>query len=260
MAENDTADKETTPGLMIRGLMRTAEQVSLSTALARDGSGRPYASLALVALDQDASPLLLLSDLADHTANLKVNPEIALLFDGTGGYSDPLAGPRASVLGRVQVVEDRRLLARFLRRHPGAELYAGFKDFNLYRVGIESAHLVAGFGRIHWVEAGDVLYDVASAAALSEAEEDIVSHMNQDHADAVALIATRIAGRAAGSEDTPWIMTGVDPEGCDLRCGSGLVRVAFDKTVSDAETARVELVRLTRRARQQGAESSESNG
>ncbi len=251
MADSNGSEAETPPGTVIRGLMRSAAQVSLSTALARDDSGRPYVSLGLVALDHDASPLLLLSDLADHTANLKAKPDIALLFDGTGSYRDPLAGPRASVLGRVQVVEDRRLLGRFIRRHPGAELYAGFKDFNLYRLEVESAHLVAGFGRIHWVEAAEVLFDIAGSAALAEAEADIVDHMNEDHADAVALIATRIAGGAQGGADTPWVMTGVDPEGCDLRCGADLARAAFDKTVKDAETARVELVRLTKRARRE---------
>lgn len=243
-------EQETPPGTVIRGLMRASSQVSLSTALARDGSGRPYASLALAALAHDASPLLLLSDLADHTANLKAKPELALLFDGTAGYRDPLAGPRASVLGHVEVLEDKRLLARFVRRHPGAEIYAGFKDFNLYRLRVESAHLVAGFGQIHWVEASDILFDAASAAALAEAEEDIVTHMNQDHADAVTLIATRIAGHPEASEDTPWTLAGVDPEGCDLRCGGVLARAQFDKSVTDAQTARVELVRLTKRARQ----------
>ena len=250
---------ETPPGSVIRGLMRTASQVSVSTALARDGSGRPYVSLALVALDHDASPLLLLSDLADHTTNLKARAEIALLFDGTGSYRDPLAGPRASVLGQIKVVEDQRLLARFLRRHPGAELYAGFRDFNLYRLEVETAHLVAGFGRIHWVEAADVLFDVTAASALAAAEDDIVAHMNQDHADAVALIANRIAECPEAGDEAPWILTGVDPEGCDLRRGSSVSRVDFDKTVTDAETARVELVRLTKRARQQEASPSKGD-
>lgn len=252
MATPEANGQTASPGEVIRGLMRSASQVSLSTALARDGSGRPYVSLALVAVDHDASPLLLLSDLADHTANLKTRPELALLFDGTSGYRDPLAGPRASVLGSVEVVDDPRLLRRFVRRHPGAELYAGFKDFHLYRLRVETAHLVAGFGAIHWVDAADVLFDAAPAGALAAAEDDIVTHMNEDHADAVALIATRILERPEGSDQSPWILTAVDPEGCDLRCGNDFARARFDKTAYDAEGVRVELVRLTKRARRRG--------
>ena len=45
--------------------------------------GGPYVSLAMVALDHDAAPLLYLSDLADHTKNLKRDPRVSLLFDGT---------------------------------------------------------------------------------------------------------------------------------------------------------------------------------
>ena len=44
-------------------------------------------------------------------------------------------------------------------------------------------------------------------------------------------------------------MTGCDPEGCDLRRRGDVLRLDFDKPVRDAETARVELVRLVKRAR-----------
>jgi hypothetical protein len=46
-------------------------------------------------------------------------------------------------------------------------------------------------------------------------------------------------------------MTGVDPEGADLRdhATGRAARVRFDKIATDAETARVELVRLVKRAR-----------
>ncbi|MGH7184968.1 MAG: pyridoxamine 5'-phosphate oxidase family protein, partial [Pseudomonadota bacterium] len=92
------------PGETVRRLMRAAGQATLATALARDASGRPYASLVLVALDDDGSPILLLSDLADHSRNLQADARAALLFDGTAGLADPLTGPRATVLGRVGAV------------------------------------------------------------------------------------------------------------------------------------------------------------
>jgi putative heme iron utilization protein len=141
--------------------MAEARQATLATALARDDSGRPYASLVLVAPAANGSPILLLSDLADHSRNLKRDARAALLFDGTAGLDDPLTGPRASVLGLVSPVPDRaeaaRLKAIFLTRQPGAAAYADFADFRVYRMAVESAHFVAGFGRIHWLSAAEIM-------------------------------------------------------------------------------------------------------
>jgi hypothetical protein len=44
-------------------------------------------------------------------------------------------------------------------------------------------------------------------------------------------------------------MTGVDPEGADLRRGGEVARLDFDRRATTAEAARVELVRLVKRAR-----------
>lgn len=123
--------------------------------LATSQAGWPYASLVLPALDATGAPLLLLSDLAEHAKNLKADPRCSLLFDGTGGLEDPLTGPRVTVMGEARPVVDADLLARFVARHPSAEIYAGFGDFQLYRMTVARVHLVAGFGHIHWIEASD---------------------------------------------------------------------------------------------------------
>ena len=190
----------------------------------------------------------ILSDLADHTRNLKADPRVSLLFDGTLESAMPLAGERATVQGSIERVADPRLLARYVARHPDAAAYAGFRDFNLYRVTVERAHLVAGFGRIHWVAGDAVLLPVEALGSLAEQEGAVVEHMNTDHADAVQLYATRLLGRSGGA----WTMTGLDPEGCDLRLGAATARLWFDAPVRDADSARAELVQLVRRARSDG--------
>ncbi|WP_420403292.1 HugZ family protein [Nisaea sp.] len=242
MSETETQ----TPGTQIRHLMRSLDRATLATGMA-DG-GWPYGSLVMVAVDQDGSPLLLLSDLAEHTKNLKADPRVSLLFDGTGGYDEPLTGPRATVLGRVARIEDERLAERYLRRHPSARMFATFRDFNFYRVEVERAHIVAGFGRIHWVEAKDIL--AARSEALEAAEAGIVEHMNADHADANQLYASVLLGLSGEG----WEMTGCDTEGCDLRLGGAVARLDYDAPVEDAEETRKALVSLVRRARQSAAE------
>lgn len=229
-------------GHVIRHLMRCCTRVGLGTLTA---DGDPYVSLAMVAVDHDAAPLLYLSDLADHTRNLKSDPRVSLLFDGTLTSAVPLAGERATVQGGIERTTDQRLLARYVAHHPDAAAYMGFRDFNLYRVAVDRAHLVAGFGRIHWVDGEAVTLATSEVGTLPEQEADVLAHMKADHRDAIQLYANRLLARAGGD----WALTGVDPEGCDLRQGAETARLWFDQPAQDAEAARMELVRLVRRAR-----------
>ncbi len=238
---------EPSPAAIARRLIRASDRASLATALA--GEGWPYASLVLTACDHAARPILLLSDLADHTRNMAADGRISLLFDGTYGLDEPLTGARLTVLGRAarlggeaEVADARR---RYLRRHPSADLYVDFKDFAFHAVSVERAHLVAGFGRIEWIGAADLLYDIAGTGELAEAEERIVAHMNDDHGEAL----DSCAGALLGLPGAGWRMTGIDPEGCDLRRGGAVGRLDFAGAVNDAGEARTALVRLAELAR-----------
>jgi len=139
-------------GAKARALLREAQRATLATLL----DGAPYASLVLVAEDEDGSPILLLSDLAEHAKNLKRDKRASLLIDGTAGLADALAGPRVTLLGSFERKNDERLKARFLARHPSAATYAGFGDFACYRMNVARAHLVEGFGRIAWIAPEDL--------------------------------------------------------------------------------------------------------
>ena len=234
------------PAQQARAVARACRTASLATIMAGNGvplgGHHPYASLVLVAFDHDASPLLLISRLADHTKNILGHDRVSLLCDGTAGLSEPLTGPRVSLLGVAEKTDDPRHRARYLARHPSAEMYAGFGDFAFYKMQVERAHLVAGFGKIHWLD--DYLY-AGDTAALAEAEADILQHMNTDHADAVQLYATRLLGKSGNG----WRLCGLDAEGADLLKDGEVARLDFAKTVATAEEARVELVRLVKQAR-----------
>ncbi len=227
------------PGGFARRLMRSRDRVALATSL----RGMPYASLALVAADLDASPLLLLSDLAQHSRNIAFDPRVSLLLDGTEGHPEPLAGPRLTVLGRAEAIVDPRRLARFTARHPSNAVYAGFADFRLYRMVVERGHLVAGFGRIEWIEAGDLLF-TGAADAFAAAEPPILAEINGAHADTIDLCAQRLLGRAGAG----WRLTGIDPEGVDLRRGDKTARLDFAVPALTPEAAYAVLARLAEAA------------
>jgi hypothetical protein len=169
-----------------------------------------------------------------------------LLFDGTQGLDQPLTGPRVTVVGRAARTDDPRLGRRFLARHPDAEIYAGFTDFHVYRVAVERAHLVAGFGRIRWLSVEE--FNAETASGLAESEADIVAHMNEDHADAIQLYA----GRLLGLPGSDWRMTGIDPEGIDLRRSGRVARLPFEEPLIAGAEARKVLVALAAKARAAG--------
>ena len=228
----------------VRDLVRRCDRAALATALPADGGAWPYASLVLVAVDHDLSPILLMSDLAEHSKAIATDSRVALLFDGTAGLAQPLTGPRVTMMGRAARTDDERLKQRFLRHHPDAALYAGFGDFNFYRVTLERTHLVGGFGKIRWIAPGDLLA-VPPLADLAGGEEGIVAHMNQDHAEAVQLYAAKLLGLPGAG----WIMTGIDAEGIDLRLAGTVARLPFETPMSSAADARPLLVSLVARAR-----------
>jgi putative heme iron utilization protein len=235
------------PKAVAKSLLRATRAGALATI--DRNTGHPFASLVNVATDVDGSPLILVSRLSTHTANLEVDGRASLLLASTG-KGDPLAHPRLTLLGSfAQIARDDpelpRLRRRFLARHPKSELYAGFGDFSFWRLQTVSAHLNGGFARAADLKAADVMTDIAGAANLIAAEEGAVTHMNDDHGEAVRLYATKLLG----AEDGPWRLTGLDPDGLDLARGDATLRLPFAQRVIDAEHLRKVVVELAAKAR-----------
>lgn len=229
------------PGFQARLLIRAARAATLAT----QQDGQPFASLVTPATAPDLSVLLWLSTLSEHTRHLLREPRCALLFVGEAETVNPQTAPRVTVTGLAERLEDAALKARWLARHPYAQLYADFADFGLWRVAPQGALLVGGFARATRLRAAQLLPDPAAVAALAAAEAEILAHVNADHADALEAIATGLLGGAPGA----WRMTALDTEGCDLALGEEVRRLAFRAPAADPDAVRRELILAARAAR-----------
>jgi putative heme iron utilization protein len=225
-----------------RALLRRVFKGSLATI--DRSNGYPYGSLITVATDASGAPTMLISNLARHTANLAKDPRASIMLDETGALADPLQGARITVWGRAEKDAEEGVRRRFLARHPEASFYADFPDFAFWRLAVEGAHYIGGFGRIFDLSPGALLLQTEGARRLIDAEADIVEHMNSHHADTIELYAKAV-GAAAGS----WRMTGIDPEGCDIVLDGAARRILFAVPVRTPAEARKELVRLAGEAR-----------
>jgi len=230
---------------LARSLLRRSRQGALATLM--PGSGDPYCSLVNVASHCDGSPILLISRLALHTQNILGDARVSLMLDERA-EGDPLEGARIMLAGRAEQAGDADeaiLRRRYLNAHPSAEVFVNFKDFSFFQIRPVAAHLVAGFGRIVDLTPGQFLTDISDAAALLEAEQGAIEHMNADHRDAMNLYATKLLG----AEQTDWRCTGCDPDGIDMQSAAKTLRLEFPERVTGPGELRKMLVRLVAQAR-----------
>ena len=224
----------------MRQLLRRARTCSLST-LTR-GDGTPYGSLANIASDGAGRPLILISRLAWHTQNLEADARGSVLAGELPAKGDALVGPRVTVLGRFERVEDANLRRRYLARHPQAAIYADFPDFSFWRLSPSAIHGVAGFGRIETLTPDEVFPVAAEMEAL---EMSAIEHMNHDHAEAIHLYATKILKAPPG----PWRVLAIDPDGADIGLHEQSLRMEFHTPVFTAEALRKKFAELAYEAR-----------
>jgi heme oxygenase (biliverdin-IX-beta and delta-forming) len=230
---------------LARSLLRRSRQGALATLMA--DSGDPYCSLVNVASHADGSPILLISRLALHTKNILADARVSLMLDERAA-GDPLEGSRIMLAGRAEEASGDQvefLRRRYLNAHPSAEAFVNFKDFSFFRILPAATHLVAGFGRIVDLKPEQFLTDISDAAALLEAEQGAIDHMNADHRDAMNLYATRLLG----AESAEWRCTGCDPDGIDMQAGQATLRLVFSRRIVTPAALRQMLKQLADQAR-----------
>ena len=230
-------------GRAARRLIREGRSGALATVEAKDGA--PLNAMVTYATDGRGQPLLLLSTLSDHTRNILTDPRVSLLVEATSRRRNPQTGPRVALVGTVKKSMNAYHRARFLARHPDAAFYAGFGDFAIYRMTVDKAHYIGGFAQAHWIKGRDTVLAKSPANEIAANEADVMAHMNTDHAEAIHLYATALLGRKGDG----WQMTGLDAEGCDLRCAARTARLWFPEPLSSVGDIRPMLVRLAKEAR-----------
>jgi heme iron utilization protein len=225
-------------------LLRSVRAGALATLV--PGQAFPFVSLVNVATAPDASPILLLSELAAHTKHLAADPRLSLLLAQTGA-GDPLAHPRITLMGRAKRIDDpgnrAALKERFLAKHPKSALYADFTDFSFWLVAMEQAHLNGGFARAGRFEAKSLVTSLDGAQSLVAAEAQGLAQLNASHRSALAQLAAAFAGKPDGD----WRATGIDPEGLDLAYGDRTARVVFPHRVQTLQEVLEIVPRLVER-------------
>jgi heme iron utilization protein len=215
------------------------ESVGVLSTHSVDVEGYPFGSITPYVLNHDGEPTLLISDLAQHTRNIKRNNRVSLtVFDRYA--ADPQAGGRLTWVGDAESIDPpgEELSHRYLRFFPSSESYFETHDFSFYRIRLCRARFIGGFGEIYWIEP----QAMAVKNPFRDAERGIIEHMNQDHQKALFHYCEALKGVRA----TVVKMVGIDGEGFDLLADGRKLRIDFESPINTIEQARATLVRLAR--------------
>ena len=248
-----------------RFLIRSCQKSYLATELSKENyknisfdskKTMPYSTFVMTASDYDGSPLILLSDLSDHTKNLKKNNFASMLFyeeqkeikffpefDNSNlpyDYEDPMSRPRLTVIGELKISNESYHKRRFSMRHPASNLYLNFKDMNIYKLHIKAAHITAGFAKVKWFSKKELLYKVEFN--LENNEFDIINHMNEEHQESINLYEKYLFDLK--SIEGNWKLVGIDPEGFDIRLNKIVKRFNFKSPIKKLSMIRKIFVNL----------------
>lgn len=254
-----------------RQLMRSSTKGYLSTEFCKKNKEKvkithlkkpiPFSSFIMTAFDYDGTPLLLLSELSEHTKNIKDNNIASLMFYEEiknesffptfnykkirfrCSYEDPMSRPRLTLLGKLELSSSISHKNRFINRHPASKLYANFADMKMYRFNIIKGHLTGGFAMVKWFEKDDLIYKITTG--FEENEFGVMQHMNEEHQMSINLYANKLLNE---KKKKNWRITGIDPEGFDIRNGKNFNRLIFQKSLKDSKQLRKEFVLLHKKA------------
>lgn len=203
-----------------------------------DMQGFPFGSVVPYCLDRTGTPIILISRLAQHCKNVLANPMVSLLVMDDSEPNKHLAG-RLTLLCEAKPITHHDVAPRYHSFYPGTKDYQTTLDFDFFRLEIVKARYVGGFGKIHWLSGEQI----GKRNPFHEGSEtSIVSHMNQDHGDAIEKYC--LDRDIEMPQETQAVMVGIDSEGIHVRVGEQLHRISFSREVNDPLEARTILVEM----------------
>ncbi len=222
----------------------TGRKAGVLSTLSVTVEGFPFGSVVPYCLDRGGLPVILISNIAQHTRNVLADPRVCLTVQADG--HDVQAEARLGVLARAERIEEglEDAAERYYRHFPGSRDYHRVHGFDFFRLAPVRFRWIGGFGDIRWIDPREL---VVGNPFTRDEETAIVDHMNADHVDAMRGYCRGLPGVDIADGDGVQ-MAGIDAEGFDLLAAGRLWRFPFADPVATPAEARARLVAMARRA------------
>ena len=123
-------------------------------------AGFPFGSLTPYCLDKNGEVIILISDIAEHTHNIKQDPKVSLTIVEDANTPNIQTRGRITYLGYAQPIaeyEFDEILELYCRIFPDSRRYFETHGFHFYRIQLHVIRYIGGFGKIYWIEKDEIL-------------------------------------------------------------------------------------------------------
>ena len=155
-----------------------SDKIAILSTISKQYDGYPFGSFVTYVSGWDRTIFLYLSDLADHTKNLKKDHRSCITIYKKNESGDLQNSARLTLIGDLKKVQEKVYEAckeRFHNFFPESKAYEQMHDFNFYQISITQARWIGGFGKISWLDPKN--WKSVSVDWFGS-EKNMIDHMN----------------------------------------------------------------------------------
>ena len=206
-------------------------------------TGYPFGSIVPYIYEQNGYLIIYISELTEHTKNLRKNDKCSLTIKEGNFHSDVQTAERLTWIGNAEEVdagEYSYFEKKYFRNFPWSKKYEETHDFSFWKIDLIRARFIGGFGEIYWLESREFILE----ASLTNSDlEGAINHMNEDHQRAHRHYLKLVYGLSV-DVNSEVSMVDLDPEGFVLHYEKVRYRFFFEKQATNMKEIRKELVRM----------------
>ena len=222
-----------------------SDKIAILSTISKQHNGYPFGSFVTYVSGWDRTIFLYLSDLADHTKNLKKDHRSCVTIYKKNNSGDVQNSARLTLIGDLKKIQDSIYKAckeRFHNFFPESKAYEQMHDFNFYQISITQARWIGGFGKISWLDPKN--WNRVPVEWYNN-EQGMIEHMNEDHAN---TIKSALHGQH-GVKDHDAKMIALSIDGYYVRSENDLFFINFDSPVFSSTDYRNMLIDLSKKYR-----------
>lgn len=230
-----------------------AQRTGLLSSLSVSQQGYPFGSLTPYDIDEQGNVYIYISLIAEHYRNLCQDKRGSLIAIDPYGLRDPQAHARATLLADFSIVpeEDKEAVQRhYEKRFPNSINYEIAHNFVFMKGTPVKVRWIGGFGAIRWIDKERFMQ--AKPDALAYQSNEVLEHMNLDHAEALKELAQ------AHCHDLPaavarYEMISIAAESFSILAhsssGTRQIEIQFPTHLKSIEDSRQAIIQLLKAAR-----------